>query len=74
VKPKKRKRVVLVPNEEFVRMAGVLEVRRLMPGYMRLEGDGDGEIESEIGNIEDGENEYRKRDRNESESNRSDDN
>jgi hypothetical protein len=34
-------------------MAGILEVRRLMPGYMRLEGDGDEEIKSEIGNIED---------------------
>jgi hypothetical protein len=31
--------VVPVPNEEFVRMAGVLEVRRLMPGYIRLEGE-----------------------------------
>jgi hypothetical protein len=33
MKPKKRKRVVPVPDEEFVRMAGVLEVRRSMPGY-----------------------------------------
>jgi hypothetical protein len=74
MKPKKRKRVVPVPNEEFVRMAGVLEVRRLMPGYMRLEGDGDEEVESEIGNIEDyGEGKYRKEDRNESGSNWSND-
>jgi hypothetical protein len=75
MKPKKRNRVVPVPKEEFVRMAGVLEVRRLMPGYIRLEGDGDEEVKSEIGNIEDyNKGEYRKEDRNESESNWSDDN
>jgi hypothetical protein len=74
MKLKKRKRVVPVPNEEFDRMTGVLEVRRLMPGYMRFEGDGDEEVESEIGNIEDyGEGEYREEDRNESGSNWSDD-
>jgi hypothetical protein len=40
-----------------------------MPGYMRLKGDGDEEVESEIGNIEDYEGEYREEDRNESRSN-----
>jgi hypothetical protein len=46
-----------------------------MPGYMRLECDGDEEVESEIGNIEDyDEGKYRKKDRNESESNWPDDN
>jgi hypothetical protein len=34
-------------------MAGVLEIRRLMPGYMKLRGDGDEEVESETGNIKD---------------------
>jgi hypothetical protein len=64
-----------VPNEEFIRMAGVLEVRRLMPGYMRLKSDGDEEVKSEIGNIEDySKGEYRKKDRNEYGSNWSDDN
>jgi hypothetical protein len=75
MKPKKRKRVVSASNKEFVRMAGVLEVRRLMPGYMRLEGDGDEAIKFEIENVEDyDEGEYRKEDRNESGSNWSDDN
>jgi hypothetical protein len=56
-------------------MAGVLEVRRLMPGYIRLEGDGNEEVESEIGNIEGyDKGEYREEDRNESGSNWSDDN
>jgi hypothetical protein len=46
-----------------------------MPGYIRLEGDGDEEVESEIGNIKDyGKREYRKKSRNESGSNWSDDN
>jgi hypothetical protein len=56
-------------------MAGVLEVRRLMPGYIRLEGDGDEEVKSEIGNIKDyGEGEYLEKNRNKSGSNWSDDN
>jgi hypothetical protein len=56
-------------------MAGVLEVRQLMPGYMRLEGDGDKKFKSEIGNIKDyGKGEYREKNRNESKSNWSDDN
>jgi hypothetical protein len=41
-----------------------------MQGYMKLKGDGGKEVESEIGNKEDcGEGEYRKKNRNESESN-----
>jgi hypothetical protein len=46
-----------------------------MPGYMRLECDGEEEVESEIGNIEDYyEREYRENDKNESGSNWSDNN
>jgi hypothetical protein len=49
-KPKKRKRVLPAPNEDFVRMADVMKVRRTMSGAVGPNSDDDGndEVESEI--------------------------
>jgi hypothetical protein len=49
-KPKKRKHVLPAPNEDFVRMADVMKVRRTMSGAVGPNSDDDGndEVESEI--------------------------
>jgi hypothetical protein len=49
-RPKKRKRVLPAPNEEFVRIADVMRIRRSMPGYMVPDSDGDDEVEVISGN------------------------
>jgi hypothetical protein len=49
-KPKKRKHVLPAPNEDFVRMADVMKVRRTMLGAVGPNSDdgGNDEVESEI--------------------------
>jgi hypothetical protein len=49
-KPRKRKRMLSAPNEDFVRMADVMKVRRTISGAVGPNSDDDGneEVESEI--------------------------
>jgi hypothetical protein len=49
-RPKKRKRVLPAPNEEFVRITNVIRIRRSMPGYMVPDSDGDDKVELVSGN------------------------
>jgi hypothetical protein len=49
-KPKKRKRMLPTSNEDFVRMADVMKIRRTISGAVGPNSDDDGndEVESEI--------------------------